>query len=153
MKKLNFLIIAAVFASFAALLGGCCHAEVFLEAYPQKAPASTEPGTMVPAVTGRAYNSGYYLFNIWPIYTGHPEHYNRKDYHSFWDDIRPSRNATMLLQAMQKKYKVEKLTEVEHSESSWGCFSLWIIWRKTITTTAIGMRRYTTPKKKKSKLL
>ena len=55
------------------------------------------------------------------------------------------------LNAMQKKFNVKQLAEIEHQESSWGWFSLWIVWRKNIRTTAIGLREpVVEPEKKKA---
>ena len=121
------------------ILSGCCHSEVFTD--PVKVQKA-ERGELVPAATGTARNFGYYLFNTWPIYTGHAGKYNRHDYHTFHDDITPERNSAMLLDAMKKLYGVQELAEVEHSQSSFGFFSLWIIWRKNITTTAVGLKPY-----------
>ncbi|MBE6368197.1 MAG: hypothetical protein E7052_09875 [Lentisphaerae bacterium] len=148
-KKFYLPVFLLTSVVIAGLLSGCCHAEVFTEPCLEKRPAADADG-MVPVGSGRAYNSGYYLFNVWPLYTGHPGNYNRKDYHSFQDDIQPSRNASMLLRELQKKYKAEKLSDIEHTESSWGYFSLWIVWRKTICTSATGMRSAAAIKKSKS---
>lgn len=139
MKKSMFNWGASLSAALVcgAILCGCCHSEVATDPI-NAGPAQV--GTMVPAASGQARNSGYYLFNLWPLYTGHPEKYNRHDYHAFYDDIKPEVNSGMLLQAMRKLYGVEKLAQVEHSESSVGFFSLWIVWRRHITTTAIGLK-------------
>ena len=146
MKK---LLQYAIITIAALLAGGCCHVQVWTE--PLTPAAQPVPGSMQPVAYGRAMNSGYYLFNTWPIYTGHPAYPNRKDYHTFNDDIRPSVNADILLNAMRKQYKAEQLTEVEHRESSWGYFSLWILWRKTIITSATGVKKTPETKNKKSK--
>ena len=121
----------------AAVLSGCCHAQVFTEPVPAdtKAPAGKQA-----VAYGSARNNGYYLFNKYPLYTGHTYNPNRKDYHTFHDDIKPQVNAAMLLRTMKQQYKAEELADVEHWETNYGYFSLWIIWRKTITTTAIGVK-------------
>lgn len=121
----------------AGMLCGCCHTEVATDPI---IASNASVGMTVPVASGTARNSGYYLFNVWPIYTGHPEKYNRHDYHAFCDDIKPEVNSGMLLDAMRKLYGAEKLVQVEHSQSSVGFFSLWIVWRRHITTTAIGMK-------------
>ena len=139
MKKsdLRLLSCSALALTAALLLSGCCHTQTFIDAAPE---TMTAQGEWKPVAVGSALNSGYYLFNTWPIYTGNPNRPNRKDYRSFHHDIQPGRNASMLLRDMQRKYKAEKLTQIEHTESSWGYFSLWILWRKTIRTTAIGVK-------------
>lgn len=145
MKIKTFFNLAAVLSASAILFGisGCSHAQVWTEPI---SDAAIVDG-MQPAAFGSASNSGYYLFNIWPLHTGHPGHPNRKDYHAFCDDIRPGRNLSMLQYELQRQYKVEKLVNVEHQESSWGYFSLWLVWRKTIRTTAIGLRSVKKQKK------
>ena len=136
MKK--FYQIAA-FAAAAIILNGCCHVQVHTE--PVTTPDNPVPSEYQVVSYGKVNNSGYYLFNVLPIYTGHPGHPNRKDYRAFNDDIRPQVNAAILMSEMQRLYKAEKLADVEHQESSWGYFSLWILWRKNITTTAVGVKK------------
>ena len=119
------------------IVSGCSHTEVFIEPLP---PDTAAIDNQQPVAAGTAYNSGYYLFNTWPIYTGNPNKPNRKDYRSFHDDIRPDRMSTLLILSMQHKYKVDKMINIEHEQSSWGWFSLWIVWRKTIRTSGIGVK-------------
>ncbi len=138
MKKCSCLWLLICSAAIAAYLTGCCHCETVIEPLPPDLPPQNN---MQLVAEGRAYNYGYYLFNTWPLYTGNPHKFDRKDYRSFHDDIRPDRNSSMLLQAMQKRYKAEKLIDVRHEESSWGWFSLWIVWRKNISTSAIGVKK------------
>ena len=145
-NKIKLFILSASVVAFSAILSGCCHAEV------KMTPVSNDISSrridkLQPVAVGEAYNTGYYLFNIWPIYSGNPEQYNRKDYHSFFDDINKGRNSSLLLNAMQRQYKVERLHDVEHQETSSGYFSLWIVWRKNIRTTALGLKA---PEKVKS---
>ena len=137
-NKFRYILFSAA-AAAAAILSGCCHAEVILRPTPPEI-SSQRIENMQPVVMGEAVNRGYYLFNTWPIYTGDPLKYNRKDYHSFFNDITKGRNSSMLLGAMQRGYQIEQMHNIEHSESSWGYFSLWIIWRKTIVTKAVGLK-------------
>ena len=149
MKK-NFKqqFFALLFAGTAAvMLSACSHSQVFTEPLEANTPA---PGGMQAVAYGRAQNSGYYLFNVIPLHTGHPYHPNRKDYRAWHDDITPEVNAGMLLYSMKRLYDAEKLIDVEHQESSWGYLSLWIIWRKTISTTATGLKKLKPVKNKKS---
>ena len=143
--KKFFIELAAVIS--AALFAGCSHSQVFTEPLSANTPA---PAGMQAVAYGRAQNSGYYLFNVIPLHTGHPYHPNRKDYRAWNDDITPEVNAGMLLYSMKRLYDAEKLVDVEHQESSWGYFSLWIVWRKTISTTATGLKKLKPVKNKKS---
>ena len=149
MKKYFKRQIAALLSAGAAavMLSACSHSQVFTEPLQANTPA---PAGMQAVAYGRAQNSGSYLFNMIPLHTGHPYHPNRKDYRAWNDDITPEVNAGMLLNSMKRLYDAEKLTDVEHRESSWGYFSLWIIWRKTISTTATGLKKLKTPKNKKA---
>ncbi len=131
-KVVSLFVVLVLFS-----LAGCCHVQIFTE------PAvgnAADSGYQVVA-DGTVQNSGYYLFNKYPLYTGHPDHPNRKDYHTFCDDIRPEVNSAILLSAMKKQYKAEKLSNVEHFENSFGYFSLWLVWRKSIITTANGVKK------------
>lgn len=129
----------AMLTTVCVVCSGCCHSEVFTDPV---VPQAAKPGELVPAATGTARNYGYYLFNTWPLYTGHPGNYNRHDYHTFHDDITPECNTAMLFDAMKKLHGVQKIADVQHIQNSWGFFSLWIIWRKNITTTAVGLKPY-----------
>lgn len=132
----------------AVLSAGCSHSQVFTEPLPADTPA---PQGMQAVAYGRAQNCGYYLFNRWPLHTGHPYHPNRKDYRAWHDDVNPEVNAGMLLYSMKQLYDAEKLVNIEHQESSWGYFSLWIVWRKNISTTAVGLKPIKNKKAKNKK--
>ena len=135
---------SAIFAAAAwcgwsvAMLTGCCHAEYTLCPAPEEIPA---PAGYRAAVTGSAVNSGYYLFDRWALYAGNMNRPNSSAYTAFRDNVRPDRNTEMLQNAMRRHYHVEKLEQVEHQEQSWGYFSLWLVWRRSITTTAVGLER------------
>jgi hypothetical protein len=144
-KKISIALMAVIAA---AVFTGCSHSQVFTEPLSANTPA---PEGMQAVAYGRAMNSGYYLFNVLPIYTGHPYHPNRKDYRAWHDDITPETNAGMLLYSMKTLYDAEKLVNVEHQESSWGYFSLWNVWRKTISTTAVGLKKLKVKKPKTQK--
>lgn len=131
------VIFAAAAACSGMILAGCCHAEYTLRRAPDDVPAP-EGGRVV--VTGSARNSGYYLFNCWALYAGNCLRPNTGDYRSFRDNVRPDRNAQMLLTAMRRHYGADQLVHTEHQEQSWGYFSLWLVWRRTIVTTAVGVR-------------
>ena len=147
-KYLKGQISALLIAGTAAIvLSACSHSQVFTEPLDANTPA---PAGMQAVAYGRAQNSGYYLFNVLPLHTGHPYHPNRKDYRAWHDDVNPEVNAGMLLYSMKQLYGAEQLADVEHQESSWGYFSLWIVWRKTIYTTATGLK-VIKPKKSKAK--
>ena len=128
------------------LSAGCCHSQVFTEPLPADTPA---PRGMQAVAYGRAQNSGYYLFNLWPLHTGHPYHPNRKDYRSWHNDITPEVNEGTLLASMKLLYEADRLINVEHQESAWGYFSLWIVWRKTVSTTAVALKPIKNKKAKK----
>lgn len=148
-KYLKRQISALLIAGTAAIvLSACSHSQVFTEPLDANTPA---PAGMQAVAYGRAQNSGYYLFNVLPLHTGHPYHPNRKDYRAWHDDIKPEVNAGTLLYSMKSLYDAEELADVEHQESSWGYFSLWILWRKTITTTAVGLKTIKNKKPKTQK--
>jgi len=132
----------AVFAAWSALaavtLAGCCHAEYTLHSVPENVPA---PAGYKVVATGSARNSGYYLFNRWPLFCGQTLYPNTGDYCFFRDSVRPDLNAQMLLTAMRRHYGAEKLEHAEHQEQSWGYFSLFLVWRRTVVTTAVGVRQ------------
>ncbi|MPN51416.1 hypothetical protein SDC9_199061 [bioreactor metagenome] len=125
-------------AAAAMLLGGCCSAEYALDPAPEG--TTVAEGYRAVAV-GTATNSGYYLFNLWPIVSGHSGRPNAHDYRFFRNNITPARNAEMLQEGMNKVYRAEKLEQVESRVQCWGYFSLWLVWRRTISTTAIGVRQ------------
>lgn len=137
-KKVSVAVLTVFAVLTGAMLAGCCHAEYALQPVPKGTPA---PAGYKAVAFGTARNSGYYLFNRWALYSGHVLYPNTGDYCSFRDNVRPDRNAQMLLSAMRRHYKAEKLEHSEHQEQSWGYFSLWLVWRRTIVTTAVGVRK------------
>ena len=137
-RKMSRKELLGTIALCGAILGGCCSADYELEPVPENTAA---PAGYRAVAAGSASNRGYYLFNRWALYAGNTRRPNSHDYTSFRDNVRPDRNAEMLLAAMRRHCRAEKLERVEHQEHSWGYFSLWLVWRRTITTTAVGVRR------------
>ena len=146
MKKIFPVVAAFLMLTAVVFLNGCCHAQVTTA--PAGAPLKDQViDNMSPVAIGQASSSGYYLFNTFPLYTGNPEKYNRKDYHSLRDDLNFNTTTTILLKEMRRKYGAEELIEVVNTESSWGWFSLWIVWRRVVTTQAIGVKTVTPERK------
>lgn len=143
MFMINWKILCLFAVSIAVFTAGCNHVQVATQPFPANAK---EQNGFKPLAYGTARNCGYYLFNVIPLHTGHPRHPNRKQYHAFHDDIRPAVNANILQNEMRRLYKADQLVNVKHTESSWGYFSLWLVWRKAITTTAIGVKDVSGPK-------
>lgn len=135
---MNRFILAGILCSALALLNGCCSANYHIDPAPRgaKAPAGYEA-----VAVGTATNTGYFLFNALPLYTGHPGWPNQGEYQGLRDNVKPHLNSEMLLRGMQKHYKAEKLMKVEHSQTAWGYFSLWIVWKRSISTEAVGIRK------------
>jgi len=93
-------------------------------------------GGAKPIATVAAENYGYYLFGSIPIIAGNPTYPNADTCRLFQNTVTIQNNMAMVAQVV-KMENGRKLTNVRTTEDWTGSFSLWILWRKTIATTAL----------------
>jgi len=93
-------------------------------------------GGAKPIATVAAENYGYYLFGTIPIIAGNPAYPNADTCRLFEDTVTIQNNMAMVAQTL-KMENGRRLANVRTTEDWSGSFSLWILWRKTIATTAL----------------
>ena len=92
-----------------------------------------------PVATVAAENYGYYLFGVFPLISGAPKYPNENLCTLFAETVTLQNNLGMLTQAV-KAERGGKLANVKTTEEWTGSFSLWILWRRTIFTSAVITR-------------
>jgi len=96
----------------------------------------TVDGASKPVATVAAENYGYYLFGAFPLIAGAPKHPNANTCSFFENTVTLQNNMAMISQTAQAE-KGKRLANVKTTEDWTGSFSLWIVWRKTIFTSAL----------------
>lgn len=93
-------------------------------------------GGACPVATVVAENYGYYLFGVFPLISGAPDYPNANYFTLFGETVTLQNNLGMLAQAV-KAERGGKLANVKTVEDWTGSFSFWIVWRKTLLTSAV----------------
>lgn len=87
-----------------------------------------------------AENWGLFLFYGIPLWSGHSGSPNRREYVIFGNRVRP-KDMDMMLRQRAKALKAGDVEDVKIKESSTGFFSLWILWRRNISATAVAVEK------------
>ena len=93
-------------------------------------------GASKPIVTVAAENYGYYLFGSIPLITGAPAYPNANTCRLLEDAVTLQNNMAMISQVVRAEGG-KKIANVKTIEDWTGSFSFWIIWRKTLFTSAL----------------
>jgi len=117
------------------------------------AGCNTSTVTMLPPVEGQAApsgakvaanleaeNWGIFLFYGIPLWSGNPGRPNRRDYVVFGNRVK-EKYMDMMLRKWAKEMKAGGIEELKTRESSTGFFSLWILWRREISATAVAVEK------------
>lgn len=117
------------------------------------AGCNTSTVTMLPPAEGQtsssgakvaanleAENWGIFLFYGIPLWSGHAGSPNRREYVIFGNRVK-EKYMDMMLRQWAKQMKAETIEDLEVRESSTGLFSLWILWRRNISATAVAVEK------------
>jgi len=129
-RRTGALMMTAALAA-ACLLAGCATVQTA-----KNFGGVTVDGAAKPIATVAAENYGYYLFGVLPLIAGAPAYPNANTCCLFQDTVTLQNNMSMLAQTV-KMENGRKLANVKTTKDSTGTFSLWILWRKTVNTTAL----------------
>lgn len=142
MKK-YFLLTA--FAAAVLLTGGCVRTSTLDWTSAQHGDVSSS-GKEV-AYHLKARNCGLYLFNCIPIWSGKVSRPNRKDY-ELWQDMVNEWDMRRLLERELERLGASHVEDVKMSSYSSGAWTLWIFWKKSMTASAVAIKK--APKAKKT---
>lgn len=145
MKKYLLLMTFAV----AVLLTGGCVRTSTLEWIPAQVGDVSSSGKEV-AYHLKARNCGLYLFNFIPIWSGKVSRPNRKDY-ELWEDMVNEWDMRRLLDRELKRLGASHVEDVKMSSYSSGAWTLWIFWKKSMTASAVAIKKASEPKKTETK--
>ena len=117
------------------------------------AGCNTSTVTMLPPAEGQTASSGakaaanlegenwgIFLFYWIPLWSGHPGSPNRREYVVFGNRVK-GKYMDMMLRQRAKQMKAETIEDLKVRESSTGVFSLWILWRRSISATAVAVEK------------
>lgn len=117
------------------------------------AGCNTSTVTMLPPAEGQtsssgakvaanleAENWGMFLFYWIPLWSGYPGSPNRREYVVFGNRVK-EKYMDMMLRQRAKQMKAETIEDLKVRESSTGLFSLWILWRRNISATAVAVEK------------
>lgn len=93
----------------------------------------------VPVATVAAENYGYYLFGFIPLITGNPDTPEAYDCYWFSDTVTLQNNMRMITEVARRE-RGTGLANVKTISRFDGAFSLWILCRKIIFTSAVVTR-------------
>ena len=145
MKK-YFLSMA--FAAAVLLTNGCVRTST-LEWMPAQAGEVSSSGKEV-AYHLKARNCGLYLFYYIPIWSGKVSRPNRKDY-ELWEDMVNEWDMRRLLDREIKRLGAAGAEDVRMESYSSGMWTLWIFWKRSMTATAVAVKKAPDAKKTATK--
>ncbi len=100
-------------------------------------PSNVKVDSAKPVALISAENYGYYLFAYLPLFAGNPEKPNENTM-TFFEDTASLANNHSMINFEAKKIGADKLSSIGDTEEWTGGFSLWIIWKKTIKSSAMA---------------
>ena len=138
MKK-NLLLLSVVLLCAGCATSVCRHYKTGPET------RSISGKVVVAGISGQ--NTGCYLFNVLPVWSGKPHRPNEKKW-SMWRDYVRKRDIRKMLTDRAKRLGADDIEELFVEESSSGLWSLGIIWTRTISGRCIAVRDLSKKEKK-----
>jgi len=135
MKK-RMTMPALLAAALLAVTG--CSTSVMTMQPPVPGQTSTTGRTVVMNL--KAENRGLYLFNCIPLISGNPWRPNREDYYVFQDRLE-EKYMDAMLRCRAERLKADDVEDMKIEEHSTGFFSLWTVWRRSMTATAVAVEK------------
>ncbi len=130
-------IFCAVLAVLIIGCTGCSHTSTLSWETPVPGQRSSKGNQVMWNLT--AVNRGMYLFNLIPLWSGYETRPNRHEYKIGQNMLtRPAMRRMMDVHL--DKWKADRVEDVKISESASGAFSLWIVWRRTMTATGVAVK-------------
>lgn len=130
--------LGAAAVAFGMLAGSGCVTSTVSHLPPAEGQKSSTGVPVVGNLSGSI--SGIYLFNLIPLWSGSPSRPNRNDYDMFVDHVRKP----YLLQMLDNRARQldgDGMADAVCREHSTGAFTLWLFWKRTISGTAVAVRK------------
>ena len=147
MKRAFFTSAGKLLAALIAMLvlSGCVTSVCQFSA-PEKGMKSRKGHEVVATLTG--LNTGVFLFNVIPVWSGKPHRPNRMDY-EFFEDLVDANGMRRMFDKKAKLLKADGVEDFSYTESSSGVWTLWIFWKRAIRAEAVAVKYPAKAKKKK----
>ena len=87
----------------------------------------------------RGYNYGYFLFYGIPLWSG-PAHRPNEEEWDLWKNQVRDRDLRRMFARRAEQLKADEIDDVKISQKSSGFWSLWIIWRRSVTGTCVAVK-------------
>lgn len=130
MKILYSLLIAVI-------LSGCMVTSTLEWSAPLHGQKSSDGRLVVWNLRGE--NNGIFLFNCIPLISGDAEYPNRMDYETFANEVHPY-DMERMFRCRLKQLKADDVTDIRTCQYSTGVWTLWILWKRTVTGEAVAVK-------------
>ena len=130
-------IFCAVLAVLIIGCTGCSHTSTLSWEAPVPGQRSSKGNQVMWNLT--AVNRGMYLFNLIPLWSGYETRPNRHEY-KIGQNMLTHPAMRRMMDVHLDKWKADRVEDVKISESASGAFSLWIVWRRTMTATGVAVK-------------
>ena len=137
MKKCLFLLCLILLCS-GCTTSVCRHYKV--------APESLSSSGRIAVAGIRGQNTGCYLFNFIPVWSGKPHRPNEKKW-SMWRDYVRKRDIRKMFAVRARQLGADDIEDFSVTEESSGLWSLRIIWTRTISGQCVAVKNPSEKKK------
>ena len=104
-----------------------------------------------PAVAAiKGMNYGFFLFYGIPLWSGTPHRPNESEWDLWLNQVR-ERDIVRMLRLRAEQLGADDIDDVKIRETGSGWWSLWIIWRRTITGSCVAVRKLPAREEKAAK--
>ena len=137
MKKCLFLLCLILLCS-GCTTSVCRHYKV--------APESLSSSGRIAVAGIRGQNTGCYLFNFIPVWSGKPHRPNEKKW-SMWRDYVRKRDIWKMFAVRARQLGADDIEDFSVTEENSGLWSLGIIWTRTISGQCVAVKNPSEKKK------
>lgn len=127
----------AVLVAITLAMSGCATSEMIMQ---PPAAGQTGPGGAKVVENLEARNWGVFLFYWIPVWSGNPGRPNQRDYVVFENRVK-EKYMEIMFRNRAKQLKAGEVEDIRVRESSTGFFSLWILWRRSMSATAVAVEK------------
>lgn len=138
MRRNAFSLLLATALGVVLFASGCATRSTSLVWHIPATPGQKTDSGLPVIAEMHAQNIGFFLFNVIPIFSGDDTEPNGQKYVSFRNRIRPWYNARMM-DFRARRIGAVDLASIHHERKDTGAFSLWLIWRRQMDSSALAV--------------